>query len=255
MAETGIGWTDEQWNPYGWNCTKVSPGCAHCYAEALSKRWPGNSTGGLFAGRPFWNKNAMKRLRAVKPGSTVFVNTMSDTYHEGAPLRYIHAIHNAAAYLRPDLIFLLLTKRPERALALAPYLAWPKNLWLGTSVENADYLPRLHYLLSTPAAGHFLSAEPLLGPLGHLEVWAGWTKLNESPNRLKWVIVGGESGPDNTRRPFMKRWAAEIRTQCDIHKVPFFFKQGSARLPGKDRLLWGRTWDERPAEFGAIYHD
>jgi protein gp37 len=230
MAKTNIGWTDNSWNPYDWHCNKVSPGCKYCYAEALNNQYKR----GVFAGAPNWRENAVKELRTFKPGETVFVCTMSDTFHEGVPQAWIHRIF-ALARQYPHLIFLLLTKRIERAAYLAPYLDWGPNIWIGTSVENADYLWRLDYLRGiTQAAGRFVSFEPLLGSVG-------------KPNlhNIQWAIVGGESG--SKRRPFDKAWAADILRACDT--TQFFFKQGSGFKPGQDRVLWNNTWSLIPPQF------
>jgi protein gp37/uncharacterized protein YeaO (DUF488 family) len=258
MPETTIEWTDRTWNPYTWNCTQVSPGCTNCYAMTLADRFGRNFAGNGFTKHaPVWRDSAMKELRRLKSPTVLFVNSMSDTYHERVPVRYVHSIHNIAAMF-PQHTFLLLTKRPERAYYLAPYLQWPDNLWLGTSVENEDYLWRLEYLLQIPAAGHFLSAEPLLGPLPRLKWYLPYDGRAPGlgrtigverpagflPHTLDWVIVGGESGV--TRRPFDKAWATDIRDQCVQAGVPFMFKQGSARLSGKDRLLDGREWNGSP---------
>lgn len=233
MGKTNIGWCDYSLNFYTWDCTRVSSGCANCYMMAMADRY-----GKPLTGRPQWRgANAYRELKAIPPSSVVFVNDMSDTYHPAAAVEWIHAIHNAAAYNRPDLIWLLLTKRPERAYAMRHLLAWPPNLWLGVSVESADYLWRLHYLIRIPAAGRFISAEPLLGTLKYgLETYL--------TRGIDWVIVGGESGAQ--RRPFGMDWAAEIRDMCIRTGVPFFFKQGSAFKPGQDRLLDGRLWNETP---------
>jgi protein gp37 len=254
MGKTTIEWASHTWNPYTWACRKVSPGCANCYAEFLAERRNGP---GAFNRAPQWRgARAMQEIRRMPRGAVVFVNSMSDTYHEQARLTWIHSIHNIAAYLRPDVTFLLLTKRPERALGLARYLAYPPNLWVGTSVENADYLWRLDYLLRIPAAGHFVSAEPLLGPLPGLlpyvaKSFAGTDSYGDRvemrlslKRRLRWVIVGAESGAK--RRPFDKAWARDIRDMCGRAGVAYMFKQGSAYMSGQDRLLDGRTWDETP---------
>lgn len=263
--DTNIRWATDTLNFYTWNCNKVSPGCKNCYAEAMSERFPKNSAGGRFEGAPVWRNNAMKELKALKPGAVAFVNSMSDSYHEHAPLKYIHWIHNLAAYTRPDVTFLLLTKRPERALALSPHLIYPPNLWIGTSVESSDYLWRLDYLLQIPAAGHFVSAEPLLTALPGLmrylkpqshrvirrvpfyaeaDEYGADYYYSQPKRRLGWVIVGGESG-DN-RRPFNKEWAREIRDMCQRNNIPFMFKQGSARRSEQDKDLDGREWSESP---------
>lgn len=267
MSETNIEWASHTWNCYDWHCTKVSPGCQHCYAETLAKRM-----GKTFNGAPNWRgKNAIKELLTFPSGAVIFVNSMSDSYHEGATLAMIHAIHNAAAYIRPDVTFLLLTKRPERALALSPHLIYPPNLWVGTSVESQDYLWRLNYLLQIPAAGHFLSAEPLLSALPNLDQYmvAEWEWIQPRVIRdgrmwysypatqhlkrypLRWVIVGAESGAD--RRPMNLDWVRDIQYQCYHRSVPFMYKQGGAFKPGQNRMLDGQTWDETP--FGAVRSD
>lgn len=236
MSETNIGWTKYSWNPYTWNCNKVSPGCKNCYMFSMARNLKGQDA----AGAPSWRESAMKELRKFEAGP-VFVNSMSDTYHEGAKIAWVHRIHNTAR-LHPHLTFLLLTKRIERAAALAPYLDWPPNLWIGTTVENADYLWRLDYLRSiTQAAGRFVSFEPLLGsvPMPNL---AG----------IEWVIVGGESGVD--RRAYDRRWAFTIYAAARRHRAAFFYKQGSARQPGRDRLLYGREWNEVPASWNWLAH-
>lgn len=251
MSKTTIEWASHTLNFYDWSCQKVSPGCKNCYAEHLAMR-----RGMVFNKPPEWRDNAWKELRTMKPGSVVFVNSMSDSYHELVPVEWIHRIHNAARQ-RPDITFLLLTKRPERAYGLSPHLDYPPNLWVGTSVENEDYLWRLDYLLRIPAAGHFVSAEPLLSRLPGLERYLHPTRAvfnrfdtllvyppHQYPNYLKWVILGAESGQN--RRDFNKDWAREIRDMCQLADVPFLFKQGSGWHSGMDRELDGRTWDGTP---------
>ena len=230
MSKTKIGWADETLNFFTHRCTPVSEGCKNCYMFTMAKRYGQDPYGA-----PEWRENAMKEYRALKPGEVVFVNSMSDTYHEGAPLEWIQRIHSLAAQ-KPAVTFLMLTKRPERALELAPQLQWPANLWIGTSVEMRKYLHRSDTLLQIPAAGHFLSAEPLLESLGDIREY-----LNAG---LDWVILGAESGKN--RREFDLVWAREVRDQCDEIGVPFMFKQGSHFKPGQNRLLDGRTWDETP---------
>jgi protein gp37 len=268
MGKTTIEWASHTLNFYDWSCHKVSPGCKHCYAEALATRY-----GQTFTKAPTFRPNVFKELRALPLNAVAFVNSMSDTYHEQASLQMIHSVHNAAL-LRPDVTFLLLTKRPERAYALSHYLAYPPNLWVGTSVEHSDYMWRPEFLLAIPAAGHFLSAEPLLSSLVDADhparsitnylyhnfennallrkrrtfklpyVDGEYSCARLRTNRLRWVIVGGESG--GSRRAFDADWARQIRDRCTDAGVPLMFKQGSAFKPGQDRLLDGRTWDETP---------
>ena len=244
---TNIEWADFTWNLLTWNCTKVSPGCRYCYAASLAAQYGGNNSHQRrFEAPPTIRPKAWAEIRSPKripPGSVVFVNSMADTFHPAVPDQVIHSIFNTALYTRPDVALLILTKRPERAYAMRDTLPWPKNLWLGTSVENSDYLWRLDYLLDTPAAGHFISAEPLLGPLTML--WPYFLPTSTaSRSVLDWVIVGGESGPN--RRPFDRAWARDIRDMCQAANVPFMFKQGSALWPGRDRDLDGETWTQSP---------
>jgi len=230
MGKTGIGWTNSSWNPYTWNCHKVSPGCKHCYMFAMARKLQGLDA----TGAPKMRESAWSELDRLEPGP-VFVNSMSDTYHPDAPVAWIHRIHNAARS-RPHLTFLLLTKRIERTAALAPYLDWPTNLWIGTTVESADYLWRLDYLRAIrQAAGRFVSFEPLLEP------------VRPDLVGLDWMIVGGESGPD--RRIFSKWWARDLCWLAHDRNIPFFFKQGSAYAPGQDRLLDGIEYSEVPSSW------
>lgn len=230
MRRSGVAWCDFAVNFYTWDCTRVSPGCKHCYALVFAER-----LGKSVTGRPRWREKAVMEFQCLPPGSTVFVNNMSDTYHEAAPQAWIHRIHNLAL-TRPDLMMLILTKRVERALGLSPFLAWPENLLMGTSVENADYLWRIDYLRRIPAAGRFVSFGPLLGSVGEPNL-----------DGIAWAITEGESGPDGTRRYFDKAWARSVRDACRKHGAAFFHKQGSGRFPGQDRLLDGRLWEEFPA--------
>lgn len=240
--KTNIEWADYSWNPYLWRCTKISPGCQHCYMMTLAERRGQDPTG------PFGTRwpAAMAELRKMPSGAVIFVNSMSDTYHKDAKLAWIHHIHNTAL-AHPDKTFLALTKRPERALHLAPHLAWPGNLWLGVSVESGQYLWRIDYALATPAAGVFVSAEPLLGSIPYYRLASRLWSDNGTRRAVGWVIAGGESG--GNRRRLERNWVRDIRDMCIMFQVPFIFKQGSAYKPGQDRFLDGRTWDEVPAEF------
>jgi protein gp37 len=252
MSKTNIEWADYSWNPYTWDCTRVSPGCKNCYMMAMATKFNRPQVG-----RPQWRATAYRELKKIPAGSVVFVNSMSDTYHKTASMEMIHGCHNAAL-LYPELTFLILTKRAERALALSPQLAYPPNLWVGCSVENEDYLWRLAYLLMIPAAGHFVSAEPLLDQIPAIERYLapgvnavmnrhGTVDVYPAvrfPNYLRWVILGAESGAN--RRGFDKRWAGEIRDLCETHGVAFMFKQGSHLYPGRDRALDGQFWNQTP---------
>lgn len=234
-----IEWTDATWNPVT-GCTKVSPGCAHCYAETFAERFRG--VPGHPYERGFDLQLRPERLQAPltwKRPSLVFVNSMSDLFHEDVPFDFVSAVFETME--RADWhTFQILTKRPERAATLSADLPWPRNVWLGTSVENQRWTTRIDDLRRTGAHVRFLSCEPLLGPL-RLDLTG-----------IHWVIVGGESGPK--ARPMKSAWAEAIRDQCQEQDVPFFFKQWGAhneegRRVGKTkagRQLAGRLWEQRP---------
>ncbi len=250
MAQSSsIEWTQATWNPVA-GCTPVSPGCLNCYAARMALRLAtmpngtGRKYGGtakrardgrpVFAGRINIDEEALDVPRKWKLGRIIFVNSMSDLFHEGVEEDFIRRVF-AVMEECPQHTFQVLTKRPERALELAPRLPWPKNVWMGTSVESEDYIWRVRTLAKIrKAAVRFLSCEPLLGPLRRLPL----TGIN-------WVIVGGESGPG--ARPMREEWAAQIRDQCEEREVAFFFKQwGGVRKSETGRRLEGRTWDEMP---------
>lgn len=227
--ETAIEWASHTWNPYTWKCNKVSQGCKNCYMMAQASRYGQDPNG-----TPQWREAALKELPRIPSGSVVFVNSMSDTYHEGVSLETIQRVHDVIASY-PDITFLLLTKRIERARELALELTWSPNIWIGTSVENRSVLHRLNDLIHIPAGGHFVSVEPQLEEINLL----GYLHRG-----VDWVICGGESGAG--RRYFDKNWARALRDECQQASVPFLFKQGAAFKSGQDRLLDGRTWDETP---------
>jgi protein gp37 len=234
MGKTNIHWATNSINPYPWACNMVSPGCMNCYMFAMSAKLHSINAATV----PItWREQSTREFKALKPGAVVFVNSMSDTYHERAPLALIHRIHNIARQ-RPNVTFLVLTKRVERAVALSPYLDYPPNLWVGVSVENADYLWRLDYLRRIPAAGRFVSFEPLLSSVKDADL-----------SGIGWVIAGGESGPN--RRYFDKSWAVELRDLCVGKHITFMFKQGSAHRPGQDTLLNGVKYEGIPTAFSA----
>ena len=237
MAASAIEWTDATWNPVT-GCSKVSPGCKLCYAERMSARLKA-------MGQPKYRDGFAVRchpgelsrpLRWRKP-RLVFVNSMSDLFHESVPRAFVLAVFDAMLRAHWH-TFQVLTKRPGRALQLQCQrdgIDWPPNVWLGVSAEDqrrAD--ERVPALLETSAAVLFLSLEPLLGPLPRLELGG-----------IDWVIAGGESGPG--ARPMEAGWVRAIRDQCVRSRVPFFFKQwGGINKKRGGRILDGRTWDEFP---------
>ncbi len=230
---SAIEWTDATWNPVR-GCTKVSPGCKHCYAETLAERFRG------VPGHPFEQGFDLQLVPAAlglparwRRERLVFVNSMSDLFHERVPLAYIQRVF-AAMRESPRHTFQVLTKRAERLEELAPKLELSPNIWMGVSVENDDYLWRIEHLRSVPAAVRFLSLEPLLGPLPNLTL-----------DGIGWVIVGGESG--HGARPMGPEWVRAIRETCRRARVPFFFKQwGGVMKSRAGRELDGRTWDQMP---------
>lgn len=233
-ANSSIEWTESTWNPLT-GCTKISPGCQHCYAERMAKRLqamgqPSYSNGFRLTLHP---EALDLPLRWRKP-QTVFVNSMSDLFHDSVPTKFIHDVFDVMK--RADWHrFQVLTKRSDRLLALSPELPWPSHIWMGVSVENQDHTFRIDQLRKTGARIKFLSLEPLLGPLSEIDL-----------GQIDWVIVGGESGPG--ARPMNPSWVTSIRDRCQGAGVPFFFKQwGGFRKKKAGREFEGRTWDEMPA--------
>lgn len=231
-----IEWTDSTWNPVT-GCTKVSPGCKHCYAETFSERWrgvPGHPYAQGFDIR-LWPNRLDLPLLWKKP-RTIFVNSMSDLFHEKVSLAFIQSVFQTMerAWWHT---FQILTKRSERLAELVPSLSWPSNVWMGVSIETSEYLWRADHLRQAPAVVKFLSLEPLLGPLDTLDL-----------SGIHWVIVGGESGPN--ARPMEADWVKEIRNQCRRQGLPFFFKQWGGVLKKRNgRVLDGQTWDGMPKDY------
>jgi protein gp37 len=230
---SAIEWTESTWNPIT-GCNKVSPGCKHCYAERMALRLQAMGQPNYANGfKLTMHDHALEIPLHWKTPQTIFVNSMSDLFHKDVPLEFIQrvfAVMHQANWHR----FQVLTKRSERLLELAPQLTWTSNIWMGVSVENADYTYRIDHLRQTGAQIKFLSLEPLLGALSNINL-----------EGIDWVIAGGESGPG--ARPMNPSWVTEIRDQCLVAQVPFFFKQwGGTNKKKNGRLLEGRTWDEMP---------
>ena len=241
MQRSSIEWTDATWNPVT-GCIEVSPGCAHCYAKTFAERFRG------VPGHPYERgfdlqlrrERLDQPLRWKKPRS-IFVNSMSDLFHEDVPDEYIREVFAVMA-LADHHRFQVLTKRAERLAELAPSLPWPAHVWMGVSVENQRWTSRIDHLREVPAAVRFLSCEPLLGPL-ELDL-----------EGIDWVIAGGESGPG--ARPMQPEWPRGIRDQCGAVGVAFFFKQwgahdASGKRVGKKRagrILDGATWNATPVK-------
>ncbi len=234
MADkSAIEWTDSTWNPVT-GCSKVSPGCKHCYAERMAKRLQAMGQPNYARGfKVTLHEQALELPLKWTKTRTVFVNSMSDLFHEEVDevfIQKVFAVMRRAHWHH----YQLLTKRSERLLRLDGQLQWQPQIWMGVSVENMDYTYRIDHLRGTHAHTKFLSLEPLLGPLSDLDLTG-----------IDWVIVGGESGPGS--RPMQYRWVTDIRDQCRAARIPFFFKQwGGAQKRRAGRELDGRTWDEMP---------
>src|SRR3990172_6936852 len=208
--KSSIEWTDSTWNPIT-GCTKISPGCKHCYAERMALRlqamgqWNYRNGFGLTL-----HENVLEAPLKWRKPQLIFVNSMSDLFHKEVPLDFIQKIFEVMrqAYWHR---FQILTKRSERLADCSPWICWPPNVWMGVSVENQDYTFRIEHLRVSGAKVKFLSLEPLLGPLPNLDL-----------RGIDWVIVGGESGPG--ARPMREAWVIDIRDQCEQAGIPFFFK-------------------------------
>jgi len=234
MATSKIEWTESSWNPVT-GCTKVSDGCKNCYAERMAKRLkamgqPNYQNGFKVTCHPH---TLSLPLKWKKP-RTIFVNSMSDLFHEEIPLAFLDEIFFTMNEARWH-TFQILTKRAEYMARIASRFNWTPNIWMGVTVESAKYIDRIDLLRSVPAAVRFLSLEPLLGPIRDLNL-----------KGIDWVIVGGESGPG--ARPMRKEWVLEIRDRCLNAGVPFFFKQwGGVQKKKAGRLLEDKIWDQMPS--------
>ncbi|MFM7345852.1 MAG: DUF5131 family protein [Tagaea sp.] len=250
MADSSrIEWTEATWNPVA-GCNVLSPGCTNCYAMRMAARLDAmgqekyRGTTRRSGGRAKWtgkivlDRAALEIPKRWKRGRLIFVNSMSDLFHKSVPAEFVRDVF-ATMRATPQHTYQVLTKRPERVLELDAKLDWPANVWMGTSVESADYLDRIDRLRKTGAKTKFLSLEPLLGPLDDLDL-----------RGIHWVIAGGESGPG--ARPMEKDWVRSIRDQCRDAGVAFHFKQwGGINKKRTGRKLDGRTWDELPCAAAA----
>lgn len=235
MAQlSSIEWTDATWNPVT-GCTKVSQGCKHCYAETMAKRLKamGNERykGGFSLAL---HPDLLELPLRWRKSRTIFVNSMSDLFHEEVPFEFIRRVFETMVRCSWHR-FQVLTKRTERLQNLASSLPWPRNVWIGASVEKREVKDRIDHLRSVPAAIRFLSLEPLLEDLGPLDLVG-----------ISWVIVGGESGTGS--RQMDPVWVRSVRDQCLQSSTSFFFKQwGGVRKKVTGRQLDGRTWDQMPS--------
>ena len=228
-----IEWTESTWNPVS-GCTKISIGCKNCYAERIALRLKAAGSPNYANGFDVTvHPHALKTPIRWKKPHTIFVNSMSDLFHRDIPVSFISEVFDImcqASHHR----FQALTKRSHRLLQLSPKLPWPKNVWMGVTVENSDCTFRMDHLRQTGAVIKFVSFEPLLGPIPNINL-----------EGIDWVIVGGESGPG--ARTMKPEWAIDIRDQCLAADVPFFFKQwGGINKKKNGRSLDGRIWDDMP---------
>lgn len=288
MGKSTIEWTDDTWNPVT-GCDRVSPGCAHCYALDLAARLKamgqpryqrdGGKTSGPGFGVTLHPDKLNEPLHWRRP-RRVFVNSMSDLFHEEIPDEYIARVFGVMAAAREH-TFQVLTKRPHRMLDLLTHSQFENtmrrasgelghelplpNVWLGTSIENRHFVDRAEALRETPAAVRFVSAEPLLGPLAATRMFCSTCSMDGPDDQceecegigdwwlddgldlleIDWLIVGGESGA--VHRPMHADWVRDLRDQANDYETAFFFKQWGGRTPkAGGRELDGRTWDEMP---------
>lgn len=232
-GSSNIEWTKVTWNPVT-GCNKVSAGCKNCYAERMAKRLHAMGNPRYLNG---FNITLHEDLISLpytwKKPRKVFVNSMSDLFHENVPLDFIQKVFNTMNDT-PHHTYQILTKRSSRLAAISNELNWGKNIWMGVSIENENVLHRIDDLKKTQAQIKFLSCEPLLGPLNDLDL-----------KNINWVIVGGESGPRS--RPIEEDWVWNIKLQCEKFRVPFFFKQwGGVQKHKTGRILKGQLYEEYP---------
>ncbi len=232
-GDSKIEWTQMTWNPVT-GCSKVSQGCKHCYAERMAHRLQAMGMTRYANGfRVTLHPDLIDVPLRWRDPRLIFVNSMSDLFHEEVPLTFIRRVF-ATMNRCPHHTFQILTKRGKRLREIAEFLSWPTNVWMGVSVENTKVMHRIHDLRTVPAAIRFLSCEPLIGSIPNLPL-----------EGIHWVIVGGESGPG--ARPMDPAWVDNILNQCRKARVPFFFKQwGGVWKVRAGRLLHGRTYNEMP---------
>lgn len=237
--KSNIEWTNMTWNPVT-GCTKISPGCKHCYAATMAKRLQAMGSPRYRDGfKVTLHEDLVDVPKHWKSPRLVFVNSMSDLFHPEVPLEFIQRVFETMRGC-PRHQFQVLTKRPERLVELSPHLDWVENIWMGVSVENQAYAYRSELLSQVPAQIRFLSIEPLIGPVDDLPL-----------DGIHWVIVGGESGPK--ARPLQPEWVERVFHQCRAAGVAFFFKQwGGVQKHRTGRELFGRTFDEMPIDLETV---
>jgi protein gp37 len=233
MSISKIEWTESTWNPVT-GCSKISSGCLNCYAERMAKRLKAMGQPNYVDGfKVTQHEHVINYPLEIKKPQVIFVNSMSDLFHEEVTEEFIHKIFAVMKEAHWH-TFQVLTKRSKRLKQLGHKLEWPKNVWMGVSVEDDENTFRIDDLRKIPAELKFLSLEPLIGPIPDLDL----TNIN-------WVIAGGESGPGS--RPLKEEWVLQVKDQCREQQVPFFFKQwGGVNKKKNGRVLNGKVWDEMP---------
>lgn len=236
MSKSSIEWTESTWNPIT-GCTKISLGCQNCYAERMALRLQAMGNEKYKNGfKLTLHEDVILEPLTWKKPSVIFVNSMSDLFHEEVPDDFIFRLFDVMEKANQH-TFQILTKRSERLLELNTSIRWPKNVWMGVTVEHNHYIKRIDQLRETDAQVKFLSLEPLLGPISDLNL-----------NRIDWVIAGGESGPK--ARPINPEWVRDIRDKCQLANVPFFFKQwGGIKKKKNGRILDGKIWSQTPSYY------
>lgn len=231
--KTKIEWTDATWNPIT-GCTPISPGCKNCYAMRLAKRLKAMGNARYRNGfQVTLHEDLLSMPLKWKKPRLIFVNSMSDMFHEDVPLEYIQRVFSAIRQAKQH-TFQVLTKRSARMALVADQIDWPSNVWMGVTIESGDYSYRAENLKQTASIVRFLSIEPMIAPVNNLDL-----------NGIDWVIVGGESGPKS--RTIQEAWVKEVRDICIAANVPFFFKQwGGFNKKKTGRLLEGKKWNEYP---------
>jgi protein gp37 len=233
MAETNIEWTEMTWNPTT-GCSKISAGCTNCYAEVMTRRLKAMGMKKYRAGfNVAWHEEELRLPFSWKTPKMVFVNSMSDLFHEDIPFEFIQSVFRVMNSCSQH-TFQILTKRANILEKYYTLLNWTPNIWMGVTVENAHHINRIDILRKVPASIKFLSLEPLLSELPRLNLF-----------NIDWVIVGGESGPKS--RPIEQKWVIDIKTQCDNNDIPFFFKQwGGKNKKIAGKLLQGKVYNNMP---------
>jgi protein gp37 len=237
---SGIEWTESTWNPVT-GCSKISSGCLNCYAERMARRLAGRY--GYPKTNPFKvtiHKNRLPQPLKWPGNQMIFVCSMSDLFHTDVPDKFIFAILEIMKEC-PHHIFQILTKRADRLLEFSKKIDnWPKNVWIGVTVEEKEFIKRIEILKQVDAAVRFLSCEPLLNDLGKIDL-----------NGIDWLIVGGESGPN--ARPMNLKWVTNLRDQSIKRGIPYFFKQwGGINKKASGRCLEGKIWDQMPKSSLAL---